>query len=63
MYLVITGQIPLPWEENATLKLNDLYGNDLYIPTTTVFSIAFSLLSMIKAIVYFNIARIHVGVS
>ena len=63
MYLVITGIIPLPWEENATLKIKDLNGNLLYIPTTTVFSLAFSLFSMIKAIVYFNIARIHVGVS
>ena len=63
MYLVITGQIPLPWEENATLRIKDLYGNDIYIPTTTVFSLTFSLFSMIKAIVYFNIARIHVGVS
>ena len=63
MYLVITGQIPLPWEENATLKIKDLNGNLVYIPTTTVFSLAFSLFSMIKAIVYFNIARIHVGVS
>ena len=63
MYLVITGTIPLPWEKNAYIHLTDLYGNDIYIPTTTVFSLAFSLFSMIKAIVYFNIARIHVGVS
>ena len=62
MYLVITGLIPVPWEENATLKIKDLNGNLLYIPTTTVFSLTFSLFSMIKAIVYFNIARIHVGV-
>ena len=63
MYLVTTGQIPLPWEQNDSINITDAYGNPVYIPTTTVFSLAFSLLSMTKAIVYFNIARIHVGVS
>lgn len=62
MYLVITGLIPLPWEESATVKIKDFYGNDIRFPTTTVFSLAFSLFSMIKAIIYFNIARIHVSV-
>ena len=62
MHLVFRGLIPLPWEENSTLKIRDVYGNPIYIPTTTVFSLAFSLFSMIKAIIYFNIARIHVSV-
>ena len=59
----MTGLIPLPWEQNDSINIRDAYGNPVYIPTTTVFSLAFSLLSMIKAIVYFNIVRIHVGVS
>ena len=62
MYLVLTGLIPLPWEESATVKIRDFYGNDLKFPAATVFSLTFSLFSMIKAIIYLNIARIHVGV-
>ena len=59
----MTGLIPLPWEQSDSINIRDAYGNPVYIPTTTVFSLAFSLLSMIKAIVYFNIVRIHIGVS
>ena len=59
-YSAING---LSEAEMITTPLIDAYGNPVYIPTTTVFSLAFSLISMIKAIVYFNFVRIHVGVS
>ena len=63
MYLVVAGKIALPWDaEDGSVSITDTYGNKLEIPQMTIFSLLFSVLSMTKAIVYFNIARVHVGV-
>ena len=62
MWLILTGKIDVPWAPNW-YQFKDWNGNPIYIPTTACFSLCFSVLAMIKAVVYFNIARVHVSVS
>ena len=62
MWLILTGRIDYPWEPNW-YQFKDWNGNPINVPTTACFSLCFSVLAMIKAVVYFNIARVHVSVS
>ena len=62
VWLILTGKIDYPWAPNW-YQFKDWNGNSIYVPTTACFSLVFSLLAMIKAVIHFNIARIHVGVS
>ena len=62
VWLILTGKIDYPWAPNW-YQFKDWNGNSLYVPTTACFSLIFSVLAMIKAIIHFNIARVHVGVS
>ena len=63
MYLILTGRIPLPWKQNAVIQIKDFNGNVIPFPTTAAFSLCFSALSMMKAVVNINILRVHVNVS
>ena len=62
VWLILTGKIDYPWAPNW-YQFKDWNGNSIYVPTTACFSLIFSVLAMIKAVIHFNIARIHVGVS
>ena len=62
MWLILTGRLDYPWEPNW-YQFKDWNGNPINVPTTACFSLCFSVLAMIKAVVYFNIARVHVSVS
>ena len=62
VWLILTGKIDYPWAPNW-YQFKDWNGNSLYVPTTACFSLIFSVLAMIKAVIHFNIARVHVGVS
>ena len=60
--MILTGKIDYPWAPNW-YQFKDWNGNSIYVPTTACFSLIFSVLAMIKAVIHFNIARVHVGVS
>ena len=62
VWLILTGKLDYPWKSNW-YQFTDWYGNDIYVPTTSCFSLIFSVLAMMKAIIYFNIAIVHMGVS
>ena len=62
VWLILTGKLDYPWNSNW-YQFTDWYGNDIYVPTTSCFSLIFSVLAMIKALIYFNIAIVHMGVS
>ena len=62
MWLILTGRIDYPWEPNW-YQFQDWNGNPINVPTTACFSLCFSVLAMLKAVIYFNIARVHVSVS
>ena len=60
----MNGKIPKPWDlESGGLVLKDWHGNAVYLPTVSGISLLFSIMSMIKAAIEFNIIRVHIQVS
>ena len=60
--MILSGKLEYPWKENW-YNFKDWYGNPIYVPATVSFTMFFSILSMIKAVVYFNIAKTHITVN
>lgn len=60
MWLICNGKVPKPWAVTGSFKITDWSGNTVELPTTAAFSLFFSLLSMLKAAVEFNIIRVHI---
>ena len=59
----MNGKIPKPWmEDSEGLKLTDWNQNVIFLPTISGISLLFSVLSMIKAVIEFNIIRVHIEV-
>ncbi len=58
--LILNGKIPKPWEDVGQVTIRDYYGNPLTLPTTAMISLAFSIASMLKSVVEFNIIRVHI---
>ena len=55
LWLVTTGKVPKPWNDTGTIQITDfLTGNALTLPTTGAVSMAFSLISILKACPYLN---------
>ena len=61
VWLILTGKIDYPWAPNW-YQFKDWNGNTIYVPATACFSLIFSILAMIKAVIHFNITGVHVGV-
>ena len=60
----MNGKIPKPWmEDSEGLKLTDWNQNVIFLPTISGISLLFSILSMIKAVIEFNIIRVHIEVN
>jgi hypothetical protein len=60
----LNGKIPKPWtDESLGLAIKDWHGNVIYLPTVSSISIAFSIMSMVKAAIEFNIIRVHIEVT
>ena len=55
----MNGIIPKPWTQSDTFVLEDWYGNKISLPTTSTMALIFSVLNMIKAVISFNVIRIH----
>ena len=58
--MILIGKIQKPWTETGTTTFSDAYGNETTLPTVAAFSMVFSALSMLKALVSFNIINIHI---
>ena len=63
LWLILNGVIPNLWTQSDTFILEDWYGNKISLPTTTTMSLMFSTANMIKAVISFNVLRIHINVS
>ena len=50
-------QVPKPWEETELIVITDWAGNEISIAATAVISLVFSAISIIKAVIEFNIWR------
>ena len=59
-HLILIGKIQKPWTECGTVTFSDAYGNETSMPTVAAFSMVFSTLSMIKAMISFNIINVHI---
>ena len=59
-HLILIGKIPKPWTETGTFTFSDAYGNETTLPTVAALSMVFSALSMLKALVSFNILNVHI---
>lgn len=62
LWLILNGKIGKPWEMTGYLNHLDWQGNAIYFPTTALISLIFSVLSMVKAAVEFNIIGVHIRV-
>ena len=58
---MMIGIIPKPWTDFGTLSFSDTKGNTFFLPQTSMFSMVFSVLSMLKALIEFNIINVHVS--
>ena len=58
--MILIGKIPKPWTETGTFTFSDAYGNETTLPTIATLSMVFSALSMLKALVSFNIINVHI---
>ena len=60
--MIVTGKVPKPWNVVDSVTITDiLTGNTVTLPTTGAVSIAFSVISILKAAVEFNIIHVHIG--
>ena len=57
----MNGIIPKPWTEFGIISFTDMIGNTFTLPTTSMFSMIFSVIHIFKALVEFNIVDVHVG--
>ena len=58
---MMIGIIPKPWTDFRTARFSDTKGNTFFLPETSMFSMIFSVLSMFKALIEFNIINVHVS--
>ena len=59
--MISTGKVPKPWNTVGTVQITDaLTGNVLTLPTTGAVSIAFSIISILKAAIEFNVYHVHI---
>jgi len=58
----LNGKTPRPWDVTGHVTMSDWHDNQILLPTTAAFSLLFSFLSVIKALVDFNIMRVHIEV-
>ena len=60
LWLAMCGVVELSWGKMFSLSLTDWEGNTIYLPLTAGVCIAFSILSILKAVLDFNTIRIHI---
>ena len=61
VWLYLNGIIAIDWNELLYGSITDAQGNRIYLPYTASLCIIFSVISILKAILEFNVSRIHVN--
>ena len=59
VWLVLNGVILWDWNQVTNLTFTDPQGNTIYLPYTTSLCMCFSVVSILKALVDFNVFRVH----
>jgi hypothetical protein len=57
VWLVLNGVISLEWSKISTISFTDWEGNHIYLPFTSSLCITFSVISILKAVLEFNVTR------
>ena len=60
LWLVLNGIIVIDWNQLVQLSFEDAQGNQIFLPYTASLCIMFSVVSILKAILEFNVSRMHV---
>ena len=60
LWLVLNGIIVMDWNQIVSLTFQDAQGNQIFLPYTASLCIMFSVVSILKAILEFNVSRMHV---
>ena len=60
VWLVLNGVIVLDWNQISSLSFTDLEGNTIYLPYTASLNMFFSIISILKALLDFNVSIVHV---
>ena len=63
VWLVLNGVILWDWNQVTNLTFTDPQGNTIYLPYTTSLCVCFSVVSILKALVDFNVFRVHINKS
>ncbi len=61
VWLVLNGLVDLDWNAVSSLTFTDWEGNTIYLPFTSSLCIVFSVISILKATMEFNVMRMHVA--
>ena len=60
--MILSGKLEYPWKE-YWYQFKDWHGNPVYVPATVSFTMFFSIFTMIKAVIYFNIPQTDITVN
>ena len=59
VWLVLNGVLDLGWDNLSSWTITDLEGNTISLQFTATLCIIFSVISILKSVVNFNVAKIH----
>ena len=59
-HLILIGKIQMPWSDTGITTSSDGYRNETTLSTIAVFSMAFSFLNILRALVNFNVIFVHI---
>ena len=62
LWLVLNGIIDLDWHKVSSIYFTDFQGNTIYLPFTASLCISFSIIMILKAVMEFNIHKVHIPV-
>ena len=60
LWLVLNGIIVIDWNRLVQLSFEDAQGNQIFLPYMASSCIMFSVVSILKVILEFNVSRMHV---
>ena len=60
-WLIVNGKVPKPWNITGEFTFKDWSGNEVKFVTIALFSLVFSALSMLKAVIMINVINVHIS--
>ena len=60
-WLIVNGEVPKPWNIKGEFTFKDWSGNEVKFVTVALFSLVFSALAMLKAVIMINVINVHIS--